>query len=331
MGYDGKILRRALDRFEADKAARAQDFQRRREAVYQAVPRIREIDRELRSTMSQILSSALRRGADPGPAIRRIRDGNLSLQEEKRRLLTEHGYPADFLEEKPKCPICGDSGYNGSALCRCLRGYYAKEQLRELSQMLDLGNQSFDTFSLDWYAQTPDPQWGLSPRENMEAVYETCVHYASHFGKGSGNLLLSGAPGLGKTFLSAAIAREVSQRGFSVVYDTAGHVFSQFESRKFDRDEDGEAQAAVERCLRCDLMILDDLGTELTTAFTQSALYELINGRLLAGKPMVISTNLLLADLEKRYSPQIVSRLKGEYELLAFFGEDIRRLKRERG
>ena len=89
MGYDGKILRRALDRFEADKAARAQDFQRRREAVYQAVPRIREIDRELRSTMSQILSSALRRGTDPGPAIRRIRDGNLSLQEEKRRLLTE--------------------------------------------------------------------------------------------------------------------------------------------------------------------------------------------------------------------------------------------------
>lgn len=331
MGYDGKILRRALDRFEADKAARAQDFQRRREAVYQAVPRIREIDRELRSTMSQILSSALRRGTDPGPAIRRIRDGNLNLQEEKRRLLTEHGYPADFLEEKPKCPICGDSGYNGSSLCRCLRGYYAREQLRELSQMLDLGNQSFDTFSLDWYAQTPDPQWGLSPRENMEAVYETCVHYASHFGKGSGNLLLSGAPGLGKTFLSAAIAREVSQRGFSVVYDTAGHVFSQFESRKFDRDEDGEAQAAVDRCLRCDLMILDDLGTELTTAFTQSALYELINGRLLAGKPMVISTNLLLADLEKRYSPQIVSRLKGEYELLAFFGEDIRRLKRERG
>lgn len=331
MGYDGKILRRALDRFEADKAARAQDFQRRREAVYQAVPRIREIDRELRSTMSQILSSALRRGTDPGPAIRRIRDGNLNLQEEKRRLLTEHGYPADFLEEKPKCPICGDSGYNGSSLCRCLRGYYTREQLRELSQMLDLGNQSFDTFSLDWYAQTPDPQWGLSPRENMEAVYETCVHYASHFGKGSGNLLLSGAPGLGKTFLSAAIAREVSQRGFSVVYDTAGHVFSQFESRKFDRDEDGEAQAAVDRCLRCDLMILDDLGTELTTAFTQSALYELINGRLLAGKPMVISTNLLLADLEKRYSPQIVSRLKGEYELLAFFGEDIRRLKRERG
>ena len=331
MGYDGKILRRALDRFEADKAARAQDFQRRREAVYQAVPRIREIDRELRSTMSQILSSALRRGTDPGPAIRRIRDGNLILQEEKRRLLTEHGYPADFLEEKPKCPICGDSGYNGSSLCRCLRGYYTREQLRELSQMLDLGNQSFDTFSLDWYAQTPDPQWGLSPRENMEAVYETCVHYASHFGKGSGNLLLSGAPGLGKTFLSAAIAREVSQRGFSVVYDTAGHVFSQFESRKFDRDEDGEAQAAVDRCLRCDLMILDDLGTELTTAFTQSALYELINGRLLAGKPMVISTNLLLADLEKRYSPQIVSRLKGEYELLAFFGEDIRRLKRERG
>lgn len=331
MAYDGKILRLALDRYESDKQARSASFSQRREAVYQRIPRIREIDRELRSTMSQIISSALRRGTDPGPAVRRIRDENLSLQAEKRSLLREHGYPADFLEEKPACSLCGDSGYRGTALCRCLREYYAREQMRELSRMLDLGSQSFDTFSLDWYGEETDPQWGLSPRENMEAVYETCVHYAAHFGKDSGNLLLSGAPGLGKTFLSAAIAREVSQRGFSVVYDTASHVFSQFESRKFGRDEGDEAEAGVDRCLRCDLMILDDLGTELTTAFTQSALYQLINDRLLAGRKTVISTNLLLADLEKRYSPQILSRLKGEYELLAFFGRDIRSLKRERG
>ena len=146
------------------------------------------------------------------------------------------------------------------------------------------------------------------------------------------NLFLSGPPGLGKTFLSACIARTVSEGGHSVVYDTAANIFAQFEARKFQRDsQDGqEARDETRRYLNCDLLILDDLGSELTTQFTQSVLYELINTRLVAGRHTVISSNLSMEEAARRYSPQIASRLEGEYHVLHFFGEDIRLLKKNR-
>lgn len=330
MAYDGKIMRRALQRFEEDKRQREDRFQERRESVFRRQPRLKEIDAELRSTMSRIISSALRYGTDPGPAVAVLREENLSLQAEKRELLARMGLPADCLEEKPACALCGDSGYRGGQVCRCLRNYYAREQQRELSRMLDLGNQSFETFSLDWYSEDYNAALGISARENMDWVYRTCRKYAENFGPESGSLLLTGDPGLGKTFLSAAIAREVSGEGWSVVYDTAGHVFDRFEARKFGREEGDEAASDVERVMKCDLLILDDLGTEMTTAFVQSALYQIINGRLLEKRATILNTNLQLEEIERRYSAQIASRIEGEYQVLPFFGQDIRKLKKER-
>lgn len=328
MAYDGKIMRRALQRFDEDRREREERFRQRREAVFRRQPRLRQIDGELRSTMSRIIASALRHGTDPAPAVEVLREENLRLQEEKRRLLEELRLPADCLEETPACPLCGDSGYRGGEVCRCLREYYAREQKKELSRMLDLAGQSFETFSLEWYSEDPVPGLGISPRENMEWVYRCCRQYARTFTAASGSLLLTGDPGLGKTFLSAAIAREVSEDGWSVVYDTAAHVFDRFEARKFSREEDSSAD--VERVLGCDLLILDDLGTELTTAFVQSALYQIVNGRLLEGRATIISTNLKVEELSSRYSPQVASRIEGEYKVLPLFGTDIRRLKRER-
>ena len=165
----------------------------------------------------------------------------------------------------------------------------------------------------------------------METVYDVCADYAHQFGRRSGNLLLFGAPGLGKTHLSAAIAREVSAEGWSVVYDTAGHIFERFETQKFGREEGDEASADVDRVMNCDLLILDDLGTEMTTAFVQSALYQIVNGRLMEKRSTILSTNLMPGDIARRYSPQTASRIEGEYQLLPFYGEDIRKLKKERG
>ena len=329
MPYDGRIMRLAWQRFEADRQRRQEQYQERRERIFRRQPRLREIDGELRDTMRRIIAGALRRGTDPRAAIQVLRDENLSLQAEKRALLRAMGLPEDALEEVPACSLCGDTGYRNGQVCRCLRSYYAREQQKELSRMLDLGNQSFDTFDLDWYSDRTEPGQRKSARQHMEErVYNSCAEFANRFGKKPENLLLFGAPGLGKTHLSAAIAREVSEKGYSVVYDTAGHIFEQFENQKFAREEGADSQ--VERVLSCDLLILDDLGSEMTTAFVQSALYQIVNTRLMERRSTIINTNLSPEKLAQRYTPQIASRIEGEYELLPFVGEDIRVLKKNR-
>ena len=157
----------------------------------------------------------------------------------------------------------------------------------------------------------------------MERNFDVCRDFACQFSRGGGDLLLSGGTGLGKTFLSACIARVVSESGFSVVYDTAISIFAKLENDKFRPDE--ETAAEVRRCEGCDLLILDDLGTEMTTSFVQSALYQLANGRMIAGRSTIISTNLAPEELGQRYGAAILSRIEGGYEILPFFGEDIRR------
>ena len=156
-----------------------------------------------------------------------------------------------------------------------------------------------------------------------------CLNYAQKFGRFYfKNLFLSGAPGLGKTFLSACIARVVSETGHSVVYDTAAHIFERFEAQKFSRDETGGADEDVSRLLRCDLLIIDDLGTELTTEFVRSAFYQIVNTRLMTNKKTIISTNLSPAELSRRYGANILSRIEGAYRILPFFGDDIRKQKK---
>lgn len=333
MPYDANVLRRATRRLEEESRLRREKAERARLNAYKKEPRLEQLDRRIRGTMAGLVAATLRQGGDVAAAVRAVREENQDLQRERAVLLGGLGLPEDALDDKPACPLCRDTGWQGAKMCRCLRELCAREQIRELSKLLDLGEQSFDAFRLDYYSQTPYPGRGNSPRGNMELVYDVCLNYATKFGRFRiKNLFLSGAPGLGKTFLSACIARTVSENGFSVVYDTAGSVFSQFEARKFLRDSPDGADARDEtrRYLNCDLLILDDLGSELTTQFTQSALYELVNTRLVGDKHTVISSNLSMEDVARRYVPQIASRLDGEYHVLHFFGDDIRLLKKNR-
>ncbi|NBI10338.1 DNA replication protein DnaC [Colidextribacter sp. OB.20] len=333
MPYDANVLRRASQRLEDQSRQRRERTDRLRLEAYEREPRLEQLDRRLRGTMAGLVAAALRQGGDPVAAVQSVRRENQELQQERAVLLGGLGLPEDALDDRPACPLCRDTGWQGAKMCRCLKQLCAQEQIRELSKLLNLGEQSFDTFRIDYYSQAIYPGQGISPRENMEQNFNICWNYATKFGRVAiKNLLLSGAPGLGKTFLSACIARAVSESGFSVVYDTAVNIFSQFEARKFLRDSrDGlDARDETRRYLNCDLLILDDLGSELTTQFTQSALYEVINTRLVGERHTVISSNLSIGEAAQRYAPQIASRLDGEYHTLEFFGDDIRLLKKNR-
>ena len=326
MGYDKAVMRAALGQYRADKDARESRRREKIQALYSRVPRLEEISRELRSTAAHAVAAAFRTGNDPAPLVEALSRESLALQRERAELLVGAGLPYDFLEEKPACALCGDEGFTDQGPCRCLLAYYSREQNRELSKMLDLGAQSFDTFNFRLYDDTPWPGLGKSPRQAMEKIYDECRDYAREFGRLRTNLFFTGAPGLGKTFLSACIAREVSGAGFSVVYDTAVHIFAQFEREKFGRENPFEetAGAEVNRYLNCDLLILDDLGSEMTTALVQSTLYQIVNTRLLSRSRTIISTNLSPKEIGERYSPAILSRIQGEYQIKVFFGQDIR-------
>lgn len=323
MAYSNDVVRRARRELESRKADRESLQQARLLEIYEKLPRVKEIDRELKCSMAQAVQSVFLSGADGKDALAPVREQNLALQKERKTLIAG-AFPPEYLEEKSICDRCGGSGYIGSAMCSCLAELCRQEQKKELS-LLACGDHRFEDFRLEYYPDIHDPQYGASPRTIMARILDICKNYAREFSPKKGNLLFNGGTGLGKTFLSACIAREVAEKGFSVAYESAPHLFAKLEKDRFHPDE--TSQQEVSKLNRCDLLIVDDLGTELPGNFVVAALYTLVNDRLLAGKPMIFSTNLNINEIRQRYSPQIASRLQGSFQLLPFVGEDIRILK----
>lgn len=320
MGYSAQVLERARARLAAAKADRESENLQHQVQAYEKVPRLKEIDRQLRMTMAVAAQTVFAQGGDVKSTMEEVKRKNLSLQQEREQLVHLH-FEEGYLDDSPICPHCGGNGYVGANMCECLKELCRQEQKKELT-FLNVGRETFDQFRLDYYPDKVDPKLGISIRDVMKKTYEVCRKYAYHFTEKSGNLLFSGDTGLGKTFLSACIARTVADRGYSVVYESAGHLFAKLEQAKFSGDE--QAREEVKKYQACDLLIIDDLGTEMPGQFTNAALYTLVNDRLLAGKPMIISTNLNTEDLARRYTPQIASRLRGSFMRVAFLGEDIR-------
>lgn len=322
MALDGKLLARARENLENIHADNVAEHYLRQEKIYSRIPEIERIDTRLRTQMAELVGLTLRGGAELNAAIKALEDESLALQKKKAELLVERGYELDYLDDIFSCKTCRDTGYFGGKMCSCLKAMYNAEVTRELGTLLKNSDECFEKFDLSLYGDA---------RESMEIVYNTCREYANSFSERSMNLMFQGGTGLGKTFLSACIARVVAGNGHSVCYDTASSALEAFETKKFSRDAQTAENAAVkvERMLDCELMILDDLGTEMPTPMSVSALYTLINTRLVNGRKTVISTNLTDAELSKRYNPQICSRLEGEFTKLPFFGSDIRLTKKE--
>ena len=321
MAYSAQVLRRARARLEQAKLERERENEAHRAAAYERYPRLREIDRELQQSMAELAIAFLKK--DSEEALGAIRTRNQTLQAERNWILEAGEFEDGYLDDTPVCTRCGGTGYDGSQMCSCLRELCRQEQKKELTSLLGSGRESFDTFRLDVYSDAYDPKLGTSPRELMRSNLNICKKYAAGFSAASGSLLFSGATGLGKTFLSACIARQIADRGFSVMYETAIRLFGDFETEKFGAQ--GGDGSLTRKYFDCDLLIIDDLGTEMTTQFTVSALYSVLNTRMMEGKPILISTNLLPEALETRYSPQIASRIVGTFRLIKFVGDDLRR------
>ena len=332
MTHDGKLLARAREALEHEREANQAELQSRTARIYREIPQIEAIDSRLRRQMAELVRLTLSKPADLSLRLSELKDANLDLQMKRAELLTEHGYPIDYLDEIVSCPLCHDTGYVDGVPCSCMERRYNRELTKELSALLRNGDESFDRFDLTLYSDHPETGSGISPRQAMEIVYDACRNFAFSFPNVKSNLFLRGGTGLGKTYLSACIARVVAEKGFSVCYDSAFSALEAFERQKFARaPEDAEAASVrVSRMLSCDLMILDDLGTEMVTPMSVSALYSLLNSRLNAGLHTVISTNCTDEELERRYSPQICSRIHGEFLELPFYGTDIR-LRKKRG
>ena len=320
MAYSTEVVQKAQARLAQAKADQESKNLRHLMDAYEKLPRLKQIDMELRSTMAIAAKAILMQGSDAKTEMERVRRENLALQKERAELIALH-FEEGYLDEDPICDHCGGTGYVGSRMCECLRELCRQEQQKELV-LLTGGTETFNQFRLDYYSDTYDPKYGFSPRTIMERNFQLCRRYAATFSNESGNLMLVGSTGLGKTFLSSCIARAVADRGYSVCYETANHMFNNMERAKFNGDEN--AHRECKKYAACDLLIIDDLGTEMPGQFITAALYGLLNDRLQEKKPMVISTNLNVDDAARRYSPQIASRLHGNFTRLTFVGDDIR-------
>ena len=241
MAYSAEVVRRARARLAQAKEDRESENRQHLAQAYAQVPRIKEIDLLLRRTMAQAAQAAFLQGSDGRELMEKVRQQNLGLQQERARLAAEN-FEEGFLDDSPICSVCGGSGYVGTTMCECLRELCRQEQKKEVS-ILSGSKETFNQFRLDYYPDRVDPKYGASPRTIMERNFQNCRRYALTFTPHAGNLLFVGGTGLGKTFLSACIARAVADRGYSVVYESAAHLFGKLEQAKFSPSEENRREA----------------------------------------------------------------------------------------
>ena len=293
---------------------------KRYETAYAKLPELKKIHQAI-SELSVKQARKLLEGEDN--ALAELRAQIKALSKQGKELLTCGGFPADYLEPVYDCADCKDTGYIDNKKCHCFQKavidmLYTQSNLKHILQ-----EENFDTFTFSYYsANHVDPKTGSSSLANMQKAYMTARVFVDTFGKEFRNLFLYGDTGVGKTFLSNCIAKELIDKSHSVIYLSSFELFDTLAKSKFGRDE--AANQMNEHIFDCDLLIIDDLGTELTNSFTVSQLFLCLNERLLRRKSTIISTNLSLESLVDIYSERTFSRITSNYTMLKLTGDDIR-------
>jgi DNA replication protein DnaC len=321
----GEVLRQ----YERDRSYARLMREERRRALHEQAPETQALEQEIAELGVLLMKALLAYGA-ASPEVTAVKADLARKVARKQEIYKSLGVP----ETDPGClcPDCGDTGYVGREKCHCLRQRLIEKHYDVSNARRALATENFNTFDLSCYDTAVDESAGVSPRANMETLYAHCVAFAENLaaGKEGGNLLFYGHTGLGKTFMCNCVAKAALDAGRTVLYVTAPQFFKKIEQVRFNRDEVAEPEAQAALVYECDLLILDDLGSEFDTRVTTAELFNLLNTRLLQGKSTIISTNLPIHDLQEQYSDRIVSRLFGNYKMMRFFGEDIRLKKKLR-
>lgn len=292
----------------------------RRKAVYEQIPELEDIHNSISSLSVCQARKSLSGDAN---ALRELKTKLSDLANRKSALLLSAGYPIDYLDPIYTCPDCKDTGYIGNEKCHCFQKaiidlLYSQSNLKEI-----LKRENFDNFSLSYYSENyVDPTTGRSSLEMIMNAYATAIEFVDSFADDFRNLFLYGDTGVGKTFLTNCIAKELIDKSFSVIYLTAYEFFDTMAKGKFEKDS--TAEEMCEHIFNCDLLIIDDLGTEFSNSFTVSQLFLCVNERILRRKSTIISTNLSLETLVEMYSERTFSRITSNYTMLKLTGDDIR-------
>lgn len=330
MKYSNDVVKSAYDELDRRKSSALALHAEHVEQIRINYPEIYGVYSDILSTKDKLAEVILSKNGDVRENIEKIRNDNLKHQSELKQLLKRFNLPDDYLEIKYFCPLCQDTGVHDGNRCECVTALLDKFAVEKLNEQCRIKLYSFADFDLMYYPESWEYKGQkINAREKMSENLRFCIDYTKNFSENSPGIFLLGPTGLGKTFLSGCIAKEILSKGYSVVFDSIQNYLREIENEHFGRVEGRTDTLAL--ILNADLAILDDLGSEFSSPFNQSAVYNIINSRLNSGKPTVISSNLTVEELAKKYDDRIISRLTGMFYTLRFIGEDIRQIKRRKG
>lgn len=320
MAYSNEIYNKAKRILEKrhDKAVMEADI--RSSEIRMELPEIEEIQRQL-SEVGLEISQLFFYRQNTEEKIKELRDRSHSLIDKRSEILKANGYAENAMKPQYVCEACEDKGYISGRMCNCHKQLLKDIMRQEVSKLAPLDKCTFDNFSLEYYSDQPGEN-AIVPRQRAEKILTSARKYAQNFTTSSKNLLFIGGTGLGKTHISLAIMNTVINKGYYVCYGTSQNICDDLQSEQFGRGD--SAYYSKNQVLNCDLLVLDDLGTELDNQYSIATLYNIINTRILSGKPTIISTNFNVGALEEKYDKRITSRITGEYIPMYIFGNDIR-------
>lgn len=328
MGLKNYQYNKILRDYDRKQLENKHNLDLRVKEAYEKIPKLKEIDNTMIAAAMENAKILMANSNNDMP-IDELKKTAKIAKTKRETLLLEHGFPKDYLDIQYQCKDCKDTGYTINDKCHCFKQSIVNILYSQSNIKTAIKKENFSNFSFDFYPDNYiDESIGLSPRQNMEKVVKQSKDFINNFDSDFQNLLIYGNTGVGKTFISNCIAKELLDRSYTVIYLTSFQLFDILEKNKFNKDDDSqEVQNQFNFILSCDLLIIDDLGTELTNSFINTQLYLCINERYLREKSTIISTNLSLDNINDKYSERIFSRLVSNYTLLKIIGSDIRFIK----